>query len=144
MNQKLLAGIIIGIVVVLVVMTFLVSGVSITNRIPNQISNNNSQQVQNQFLAQPTPTQVPGETVMVSAHGFVPETMTLKSGSTVNFGNFSDSDKVEVVADDAKDTLLNTGVIKNNDTSDPVKLSVGTHKFHNKFNPSQTGTIIVQ
>lgn len=145
MNQKLLAGIIIGIIVVLVVLTFLLGGKSLTKTSTNN-QNSGTPSSQNQVPAalKVSPTAEPGETIMVSAHGFVPELLKIKSNASVNFANLSDSDTVDVEADDPKDSVLNTGVIKNNDTSSPVKLSVGTYKYHNKLKPTQTGTIVVQ
>ena len=144
MNQKLFAGIIIGIIVVLVVLTFLIGGKSLMTTNNSQNQGAPSSQSQAPGALKSIPTTEPGETIMVSAHGFVAEVLKIKSGTSVNFRNFSDSDAVDIEADDPKDSVLNTGVIKNNDTSSPVKLSVGTHKYHNKLKPDQTGTIVVQ
>lgn len=144
MNEKLLAGIIIGVIVVLTVLTFLVGGKSLTGKLTQTSNTLNASPSSLPSYLRPKPTVAPGETVMVTVHGFVPEKLTVKKGTSVNFANFSDTDTVDVEADDPKMTMLNIGVIRNNDTSDPIQLAPGTYTYHNQLKPTQKGTIVVQ
>ncbi len=145
MNEKLLAGIIIGVIVILTLFTFLIGGKGVVNKVANKVSTSSPALLSpTPFRRPPTPTVSPGETIMVTIHGFVPDKLTIKKGTSVNFANFSDTDTVDVEADDPKMTQLNIGVIKNNDTSNPVQLAAGVYTYHNQLKPTQKGTIVVQ
>lgn len=93
---------------------------------------------------EPTPTPVPGETVMVTVHGFVPETLTVKKGTWINFANFSET-TISVESKDGTFKPLNIGVMNDNDTSDSVQYNEpGTYEYHNKYKPEQKAKIVIE
>jgi plastocyanin len=87
-----------------------------------------------------TPTPIQGETIMVTFTRFVPNTLTVKKGKEINFVNFSGQD-IHIESDETKE--LKIGLMKDNDTSNPIKLSPGTYKYYDKLNPKITGEIVV-
>ncbi len=99
-----------------------------------------------QFVPTPTPTPIPSETVMMVLHGFVPETLTIKKGTYVNFANFIDT-AIDIEADpkSQNSSMLNIGIIKVNDTSKPFFFKdPGTYQYYDKSNPSKKGKIVVE
>ncbi len=139
-NQKILIAGISAVILVLAALTFFIS------------SGKKIDIGQKQTLAPtvtPTPTPIPGETVMVTVHGFVPEKLTVKKGTYINFVNLSDTESVDVESDDhpthKKFPQLNIGPIKNGFTSALVKYDTpGTYTYHNHLNPNMKGTIIIK
>lgn len=91
-----------------------------------------------------TPTPIPGETIMVTIHGFVPEVLTVKRGTWINFYNFSE----QLIAVEAKDPAikqLNLGQIKADDTTTPVQYNnPGTYEYFNSLKPEQKAKIVIQ
>ena len=87
-----------------------------------------------------TPTPIQGETIMVTSTRFVPSILTVKKEKEINFVNFSGKD-IDIESDETKE--LKIGLMKDNDTSNPIKLSPGTYTYFNKLKPEQKGTIIV-
>lgn len=128
-NQKLIIGGILIVIVALLAGTFLLTG--------NKKASNTTA-VRTKTI--PTPTPLQGETIMATFTRFVPATLTIKKGTVLNFGNFSGND-IDVESDDNKQ--LSIGVLKDNDTSDFVKLSPGTYTYFNKLKPEEKGTVIV-
>lgn len=95
----------------------------------------------------PSPTPVQHETVMVTIHGFVPEVLTVRKGTYINFANFSDKE-IDIEFDKEKgksDAEMTVGKIDINGTSNPKKFSkLGTYHYRNAQNQEQTGKIIIQ
>jgi len=147
-NKKILTGVLLGAIVVLLTLTFFIGGGNVTNKIKQ--TNLSSQP--NNVLATPIltkiPTPKPGETIMVTIHGFVPEALRIKKSTSINFANFSDTAIDIESADHPTHKLypqLNIGTIEANDTTNPVLYDKsGTYKYHNHLKPEQTGTIIVE
>lgn len=99
-----------------------------------------------QVIPTPTPTPIPAETIMMVLHGFVPETLTIKRGTYVNFGNFIDK-TIDIEADpqSKNSSMLNIGKLKVNDTSDPYFFKeAGTYLYYDAANPSKKGKIVVK
>lgn len=96
----------------------------------------------------PTPTPIPGETLMVTVHGFVPDTLEVKVGSFLNIANFSDTritiqSDMQLTPTEAK--VFNKGAMEANDVTDVIKLEkTGTYTFYNALKPSQIGKIVVR
>ncbi len=95
----------------------------------------------------PTPTPVPYETVMVTVHGFVPEILTVKKGTYINFANFSEKviDIEPNILSAPANNDLKIGKIEVGSTSSPIKFSTpGQFSYYNKLIPEQKGTIVIQ
>jgi len=86
-------------------------------------------------------------TVTLSATGFTPATLTIKAGTKVTWNNNSgevatvNSDPHPVHTDYAP---LNLGQFSDGGTLSLVFDKPGTYGYHNHFNPSQKGTVVVQ
>jgi len=92
----------------------------------------------------PTPTPIPGDTIMITDTRFVPKTLTIKKDSEINFINFSGK-SVEIVALDEESSMLNLGVLEDNDATSMILFkNEGTYKYFNRLNPEIRGEIIVQ
>lgn len=91
----------------------------------------------------PTPTPIPADTIMITDTRFVPKTLTIKKGSEINFINFSGK-SVEITADDGKSSMLNLGVLEDNDATNMIFFgNEGTYKYFDRLNPEIKGEIIV-
>ncbi|PIZ97377.1 MAG: hypothetical protein COX79_02475 [Candidatus Levybacteria bacterium CG_4_10_14_0_2_um_filter_36_16] len=149
-NQKILTGVITGAIIVLLALTFLIGGGNVTNKIKQtglSSQPNNTLATTTPILTQ-IPNPNPGETIMVTIHGFVPDTLRIKKGTSINFANFADTAVDIESADHPTHKLypqLNIGTIEASDTTDPLLYDkLGTYKYHNHLKPEQTGTIIVE
>lgn len=96
----------------------------------------------------PTPTSIPGETIMVSVHGFVPDRVEVKVGSYINIANFSDT-LISIKSDQnygaAESKVLNIGELKADDVTELVRFDKpGTYTFYNALKPTQKGTLVVK
>lgn len=146
-NQKILIGAIAGAIIVLLALTFLMGGKNVSNKMTQNGSSSQTKSIPTPTFT-PTPTPAPGETIMVTIHGFVPENIKVKKGTSINFANFSDN-AIDVESDDHPThklyPQLNIGTLEANDTSDSVLYDKpGTYKYHNHLKPEQKGTIIVE
>lgn len=85
--------------------------------------------------------------VTLTADGFSPETLTIKTGDTVTWVNKSGSDATVNSAPHPVHSdypPLNLGTFPDGGTLSLTFPTAGTYKYHNHLNPSQTGIIIVQ
>jgi plastocyanin len=86
-------------------------------------------------------------TVIVTASGFQPQTITISAGQTIMWINKS-GDDVSIDSDPhpvhTSYPPLNIGVVANGATASLTFSKIGTYHYHNHLNPSETGTIIVQ
>jgi len=81
---------------------------------------------------------------MITDTRFVPKTLTIKKDSEINFINFSGK-SVEIVALDEESSMLNLGVLEDNDATSMILFkNEGTYKYFNRLNPEIRGEIIVQ
>lgn len=85
--------------------------------------------------------------ITLTQDGFLPATLTVKTGITVAWENKSGVDAT--VDSDPHPTHTNYPVLNLGALPDGGKLSLvfdkpGTYGYHNHLNPSQTGTIVVQ
>lgn len=141
-NQKIMA---IGIIAATLILLGLISVMLLKKGQDRNVS----EKIVSTVTPTPTPTPILGETIMVTIHGFVPDSLTVKKGTYINFANFSETNNVNIESDDhpthQKYPMLNVGLLKNNDVSNPVKYDVpGTYTYHNHLKPEQKGTIIIK
>ncbi len=85
--------------------------------------------------------------VTVTKDGFSPSTITIKAGTRViwmnkNAGNVTVNSAVHPTH--LVYPKLNLGAFENGSSVQLVFDTVGTYSYHNHFNPSQTGTVIVK
>lgn len=109
---------------------------------------NENKPTDNQQVSAPTPfitpTPLPGETIMVTNHGFVPEEITVKKGTYINFANFSEG-IINVTSKNKDFVALNLGNLPMNETTNQVQYqNAGTYEYFNALQPTQVGKIIVQ
>jgi plastocyanin len=76
--------------------------------------------------------------VMIGGRAFVPDTLTVTSGTTVTWTNKDNSVNI-VISDDG----LFGGVMSSNGTYSYLFSTVGNYKYFNRVRPSSTGIIIV-
>lgn len=137
MNNKFL--LIIAVVVILLAGFFLLSNK--TNN--NQVNQNQTTQKQNPTPAKP----VEGKDVAVTNKDFEPQTITIKKGQRIVWTNNSGTDVT--VNSDAHPThllwpFLNLGQFANGSSVSVVFEKAGKYTYHNHFNASQIGTVIVE
>lgn len=102
-----------------------------------------------QVAASPSSSEVQQtqNSVTLSATGFSPATLTIKSGTTVTWTNKS-GEEATVNSDphpSHTDYLpLNLGKFADGETLKLTFTKPGTYGYHNHLNPSEKGTIIVQ
>lgn len=153
MNSKWIVGIIAALVVIvgsLFIFSNRYSPSAPATPAPTQAST----QTQTQPTAAPTsgsvtttPSTTSEQVITLTQNGFSPATLTIKAGTTVSWENKSGSDATVNSAPHPAHTdfpPLNLGTFP-----DGGKLSLtfdkpGTYRYHNHFNASQKGTIIVQ
>lgn len=85
--------------------------------------------------------------ITLNANGFEPQSLTVKAGTRITWLNKSGA-KASVNSDPHPVhnlyTFLNLGTFGNNQSLQTVFEKAGTYTYHNHFNPTQTGTIVVQ
>lgn len=85
--------------------------------------------------------------VKITADGFSPKSITIKSGESITWEN-TDSANHTVSSDNhPTHTLfpfLNLGVIKPGETKSVTPAKIGVFTYHDHLNPSLTGSITVQ
>jgi len=145
MNSKLLIGLVA--VVIIVVLGLVALG---SNKNQTQTSNA-TQTVEQQPTTVPNQTQntqkTEDATVTVDSSGFSPTTLTIKAGTRVIWTNKSGS--AISVNSDIHPTHklyppLNLGEVPNGGNVTLVFDKPGTYKYHDHYNPSQTGTVVVE
>ncbi len=83
--------------------------------------------------------------VMYSNSGFLPETLTIKSGETATFKN--ETSGAMWVASNPHPVHTDFSVFDQKSVGDTYSFSFsssGTYKYHNHRNPRATGTVIVK
>jgi plastocyanin len=116
----------------------------------NNASNQPTQtvdQTQNATPTQGVTEQTSDSTVTISASGFEPKTITVKSGAKVVWKNISGG-PVTVNSDNHPTHLLwpflNLGTFEDGSSVSVVFEKAGTYTYHNHLNSSQTGTVVVE
>ena len=92
-------------------------------------------------------TAVPQETVILTADGFSPATLTVKAGTKVTWTNQSGADATVNSDPHPAHTgypPFNLDNFSNGETLSLIFDKPGTYKYHNHLKPGQAGTIIVQ
>lgn len=96
---------------------------------------------------QPTTAKSEVATITVTSSGFSPSILKVKKGTRIEWLNKS-GEYVSVNSDEHPSHLLypslNLGKFRNGSAVELVFKKVGTYKYHNHFNPGQTGTVIVE
>lgn len=94
-----------------------------------------------------TDTQAVAATITYTDNGFLPQTVTVKSGQTVAIKNEASSD-MQFDSDPhpihTTDPELNIDVVAPGEVKTFTVTKAGTFGYHNHLNPSQTGKIVVQ
>ena len=93
------------------------------------------------------PTQGPNVTVEATKTGFVPQTTTIKTGTQVVWKNTSGESATVNSDPHPTHTLypfLNLGAFDNGSSVNVVFDKPGTYTYHNHFNSSQKGKVIVE
>lgn len=135
MNSKLLIGIV---TVIVIVLGIFVLGGSNKEPLPG--------------TAQTTPTtqnQQPPQTLSVTVDnsGFSPAQLSIKAGVRVNWINNSGSE-ISINSDEHPTHKLhpelNLGPIPNGSNGSLVFEKAGTYTYHDHYNPSRTGTVVVE
>ncbi|MBI4092031.1 MAG: cupredoxin domain-containing protein [Candidatus Levybacteria bacterium] len=90
---------------------------------------------------------IPRTEVTVGKNGFSPQSLTIKKGDTVVWINQSGEDAT--VNSDPHPThnlhrFLNLGQFPSGSSAEATFNEAGTFGYHNHFNPSQKGTIVVK
>lgn len=86
-------------------------------------------------------------TITVTSAGFSPKTVTAKSGNRIIWLNQT-AGKVSVNSNDYPTNklypFLNLGMFDRGSSVTLILTKSGTFTYHNQFNPSQTGTLVVK
>lgn len=137
-KKKLLIGLVAIVVVVLLV------GVIIFYKSGNNSTGSISRETQLLLTSTPTPTPKLSDTVMVTSHGFVPQSLQVKKGTFVNFANFSE-EVIDVVFDANPDKSMTVGKIEVGDTNEPKQYNeIGEYDYHNANKIDEKGKIFVE
>lgn len=134
MNKKYLFGI--GIAVIVIIVGIVIwKTIKITHQIPSSKSSSAQRA--------PLPKEV---TVILTKNGFTPSQMTIKMGSAVRWKN--ESGVAQTVNSDNYPTNqlhreLNFGVFNNDSSVVYTFTQPGVYGYHNQFNHTQEGKIIV-
>lgn len=143
MNSKLLIGF--AAAVIIVVVGFVVLGGSKNESQPPETSPTVPTQAQSQ--QQQNQQQVTTLTITADSSGFSPAILTVKTGTRVNWTNKSGSDISVNSAEHPTHRLfreLNIGHIPNDSNGSVVFDKPGTYTYHDHYNPSHTGTVVVE
>lgn len=85
--------------------------------------------------------------VTISGAGFLPKSITIKAGESVNWKNTDSENHIVNSAPHPTHTAyppLNLGLIKPGEEKSLVFKAAGTYKYHDHLNPSLTGSITVE
>lgn len=97
--------------------------------------------------ASPSATAVSQDTIVLTADGFSPATLTVKAGTTVTWTNQSGADATVNSSPHPIHTdypPLNLGSLPNGGSVSLIFDKPGTYKYHNHLKPSQFGQIVVE
>lgn len=98
-------------------------------------------------IIQPTTVKNERTIIAVTSAGFLPSVLKVKKGTRVDWLNKS-GEYVSVNSDEHPSHLLypplNLGRFRNGSAVELVFKKSGIYKYHNHFNPGQTGTVIVE
>ena len=137
MNSKVLIGII---VLIVIVVGFVVLGGGKKGTQTSETSPTVPTQAQSQ-------QQVTTVTITADSSGFSPATLTIKTGTRVNWTNRSGTDISVNSAEHPTHRLfreLNIGHVPNDSNASVVFDKPGTYNYHNHYSPSQAGTVVVE
>lgn len=88
------------------------------------------------------------DAIKLTNSGFVPSKIIINKGTAVTWTNESSSDNASVSSDDyptnTKFPELNLGKFAIGTSLAHIFTTAGTYTYHNQFNPTDTGTIIVE
>lgn len=145
MNNKILIGVIIVVIIIggaVVLLNNKAQTSTSTNAPTSSTGSTNNQ-------AGPSSTANQGQTTvtLTADDGFSPSTLTIKAGTKVTWVNNSGEDATINSNPHPTHTdypPLNLGAFSNGQSLSLTFDKPGTYGYHNHFNPSQKGTIIVQ
>jgi len=139
MNSKILVIFALVVLVIIGGITFISTEMKNKSN-SNTVTNNTNTKTQ-------TSDNLVSTTVMLTAQGYEPAEIKIKVGSQVVWTNNSGS-TATVNSDNHPAHLLwpflNLGTFKNGETVSVVFDKAGTYTYHNHFNPSQKGKVIVE
>lgn len=95
----------------------------------------------------PSATGISQDTIILTADGFSPKTLTIKTGTKVTWMNQSGADATVNSSPHPTHTdypPLNLDSFQNGGTLSLTFDKLGTYKYHNHLNPSQFGSIVVE
>lgn len=139
-NNKLLLA---GLAVVVVVL----AGVVFLGTKGNNTANPVTQNQETNTVPTAAQEQMTKTDVAVTAQGFEPKTVTIKTGGKVVWTNNSGTAVTVNSALHPTHLLfpfLNLGEFSNGSTIEAVFDKPGIYKYHNHLNPDQTGSVIVE
>ncbi|MBI4035879.1 cupredoxin domain-containing protein [Candidatus Daviesbacteria bacterium] len=118
--------------------------------VPNQTSATNPQVTPEATIQATAPASLPTQqqnTITLTSSGFSPTTLTIKAGDKVTWINKSSTSATVNSSPHPAHTdysPLNLGSFVDGETLSLTFDKAGTYKYHNHFNASQFGSIIVQ
>lgn len=137
MNKRLLVGI--SVLVVAIFLGLFVLGGSQTNQTPGTFPSQPTQ-AQSQQLPETV-------TITVDSSGFTPSVITIKTGIRIVWANKTDSD-ISINSDEHPTHRLfrelNLGHLPSESNVSLVFDKQGTYTYHDHYNPSRTGTVVVE
>ena len=142
MNKYLIA-----LVALIALVSVLITGYLLLNTGTKKNLSATTQNTQNINNAKVNAKNIPAETVVLTANGFVPQTLTVKLGTRVAWVN--NSGAVGTVNSDNYPTnllypFLNFGQFKSGSSFSTILNKAGTFTYYNFLNPNQRGKIIVK
>jgi len=145
MNKKAIAGLAVGVILVLAIVAFVWAQQSSA---PGATNDTNTT-TQNDTSTETTDQQASPDEVMIvyTNDGFAKSSITVKAGQTVRVQNNSDS-TLSFNSDDhpthTKQSVLNVGEIEPSESKTFTIDALGTWGYHDHFNSSHTGKIVVE
>lgn len=138
MSNKVLVGLILGILIFLGIIFLL-----FTKRSPSS----SLSQTKTSVPSSPTTFQLKETKIELTNTGFSPKTTTINKGEGVIWTNTSGSKATINSADHPthkKFPEMNLGEFENGQSLTHVFMKPGTYEYHNHYNPSETGELIVK
>lgn len=143
MNSKYTWVMVLVVLVVVLATGYLLLGTS-TNK--QKTETQNTKNLQNNQNTEQT-KQLFQENITLTASGFTPQTLTVKSGTRIVWLNKSGADGT-VNSDNHPTNLLfpflNLGKFNNDSSVSVMFTKSGKYTYHNELNPDQGGTVIVE
>lgn len=144
MNNKLLIGLV-AVVIIIVVGSVALEGSK--NQTQTSITTQTAKQQSTTVPQAQSQQQQEVATIEVTSSGFSPAALTVKAGTRVTWNNQSGKE-VSVNSDEHPTHRLNSqfnpGPVRNGSSISFTFEKPGTNPYHDHYNPSQTGTVIVQ